>query len=118
MSTTSHSQESLLLATLLYGEDRKDRAQGSPCFTEFISLFQELMGLQAQGSPVFVELVRLPSYYSTYSGLRLRAYTVLTGGKFYDRSVFSKAAAKREWGKVTGLPLPEETFSEEGGEQS
>ena len=118
MSTTSHSQESLLLATFLYGENPKDRAQGSPCFTEFVSLFQELMGLQAQGSPVFVELVQLPSYYSTYSGLRLRVYNALTGGKFYDCSVFSKAAAKREWRKVTGLPLPEETFSEEGGGQS
>jgi hypothetical protein len=74
------------------------------------------MGLQAQGSPVFVELVRLPNYYSTYSGLRLRAYNAFTGGKFYDRSVFSKATAKKEWHKVTGLPLPEDTFSEEAGQ--
>src|SRR5918912_2777813 len=116
MSTTSHSQESLLLATFLYGENPKDRAQGSPCFTEFVRLFQELMGLQAQGSPVFVELVLLPRYYSTYSGLLLRVYNALTGGKFYDRSVFSKAAAKREWHKVTGLTLPEDTFSEEAGQ--
>ena len=116
MSTTFHSQESLLLATLLYEEDRKDRAQGAPYLTEFMSHFPELMGLRAQGSPVFVELVQLPSYYSTYSGLRLRVYNALTGGKFYDRSVFSKAAAKREWHKVTGLTLPEDTFSEEAGQ--
>ena len=108
MSTTSHSQESLLLAVILYREDGKDKARGS-------SFFTELMRLHTRGSPVFVELVRLPSYYSTYSGLRLRVYNLLTGLRFYDRAMSSKAIARREWCKVTGLPLREDTFSEETG---
>ena len=91
---TFGSWESLLSATFLPGEDYEDKTQGPP---------------------VFVELVRLPKYYSIYSGLRLRAYNALTMCRFYDRVVYGKTMANREWRKVTGSPLPEDTFSKEVG---
>lgn len=104
----SDSQESLLLATILSGEDRKDKARRS-------SFSWDLAKLYAQGSPVFVEFIRLAKH-STHSGLRLRAYNALTGRRFFDYVVSNKVIARREWCKMTGSPLPEDTFSDSGSQ--
>jgi hypothetical protein len=61
----SDSQESLLLATILSGEDRKDKARRS-------SFSWDLAKLYAQGSPVFVEFIRLAKRLHWTEVFRLR----------------------------------------------
>ncbi len=103
----SNSEESLLLATIISTEDLEDKARRS-------SFCWDLSKLHEQGSPIIVEFIRLARPLR-YSVLRLRAYNASTGQRLVDRLVFNnKAVASREWGNVTGSPLPEDIFSDSG----